>query len=66
MSTSNSSNPGNASEGSATPGKPTDSASRQQTHPHQNSQSGSPKLDKENSRRGGGGNDKSPKPPNAK
>jgi hypothetical protein len=34
-----------------TPGRPKDSASRQQTHPDQNSQSGSPHLDRESTRR---------------
>jgi hypothetical protein len=37
----------------ATPGLPKDSGSRQQTHAHQSSQSGSPAFDKEITRRGG-------------
>jgi hypothetical protein len=36
---------------STTPGRPKDSGSRQQTHPDQNSQSGSPQLDRELTRR---------------
>jgi hypothetical protein len=38
---------------SPTPGKPSDSASRQQTHKGQNSQSGSPDFDREHSRNSG-------------
>ncbi len=34
-----------------TPGRPKDSGSRQQTQPDQNSQSGSPRLDRELTRR---------------
>jgi hypothetical protein len=36
---------------SRTPGRPKDSGSRQQTHPDQNSQSGSPHFDRELTRR---------------
>jgi hypothetical protein len=36
---------------STTPGRPKDSGSRQQTHPDQNSQSGSPHFDRELTRR---------------
>jgi hypothetical protein len=42
--------PGNrpaTTPGSQTPGRPTDSGSRQQTHPNQGSQSGAPDLDRE-------------------
>jgi hypothetical protein len=34
-----------------TPGKPEDSGSRQQTHKHQSTQTGSPDLDRDASRR---------------
>lgn len=34
----------------STPGRPTDSGSRQQTQPDQNSQTGSPAADRENTR----------------
>jgi hypothetical protein len=37
----------------STPGRPKESGSRQQTHPDQNSHSGSPPFDKEASERGG-------------
>jgi hypothetical protein len=37
----------NAIPGDATPGRPKESGSRQQTHPNQNSSSGSPSFDKE-------------------
>ena len=44
--------------------RPKETGSRQQTHPGQNSQTGSPKTDREYSR--GGGADAAPKPPGAK
>lgn len=37
---------------SDTPGRPKDSGSRQQTHPNQGSQSGSPKVDRQLTDRG--------------
>jgi hypothetical protein len=49
---------------SATPGKPKDSGSRQQTQADQNSQTGSPRLDREHTERGGSAT--APKPPGAK
>jgi hypothetical protein len=49
---------------SATPGKPKDSGSRQQTYPDQNSQTGSPTLDRKHTDRGGTA--PPPKPPGAK
>jgi hypothetical protein len=49
---------------SATPGKPKDSGSRQQTHKDQSSQTGSPQSDREHSDRGGSAT--APKPPGAK
>lgn len=49
---------------SATPGKPKDSGSRQQTHPDQNSQTGSPSLDRKHTDRSG--TTPPPKPPGAK
>jgi hypothetical protein len=39
------------SKGPATPGRPKDSGSRQQVHPNQESQTGSPEMDKKNSDR---------------
>jgi hypothetical protein len=44
-----------------TPGRPKDSGSRQQTHPDQNSQSGSPHFDRELTRR-----NRAPKHPRAR
>lgn len=45
---------GSMRESAATPGRPKDSGSRQQTHRDQTSQSGSPKLDRAMRRRGQG------------
>jgi hypothetical protein len=42
----------NKTTGSATPGRPKDSGSRQQIHPDQAAQSGSPKFDRANTQRG--------------
>lgn len=39
---------------SDTPGRPKDSGSRQQTHPDQGADTGSPQLDKDLTHRGGG------------
>ena len=49
---------------SDTPGKPKESGSRQQTHPEQSTQTGSPHTDRKHTRRGGA--DSGPKPPGAK
>lgn len=40
-------------KGSVTPGRPKDAGNRQQTHPDQGSQTGSPELDEDLTRRGG-------------
>jgi hypothetical protein len=48
----------------ATPGKPKDSGSRQQTHREQSTQTGSAPADQEHTRRGGAG--AGAKPPGAK
>lgn len=47
-----------------TPAKPTDSGSRQQSHPGQSTQTGSAEADREHTRRGGAGD--GAKPPGAK
>lgn len=49
----------------STPGKPKSSGSRQQTHAGQTSQTGSPKLDRDQKDEKQGGKPL-PKPPNAK
>ncbi len=51
---------------SDSPGRPTDSGSRQQHHPNQKLQSGSHAFDKEASRKGGGSSKEAPKPASAK
>ncbi len=58
-------NPSGEAPENTTPGRPTESGSRQQTHPGQTSQSGSAKFDREATQRGG--HDPVPvKPPGAK
>ncbi len=47
-----------------TPAKPKESGSRQQTHPGQSTNTGSPEADREHTNRGGA--DGGPKPPGAK
>lgn len=49
---------------SSSPGKPKESGSRQQSHPGQSSQTGSPRTDQEHTRKGGAGS--GPRPPGAK
>ena len=51
-------------QGGDTPGRPKDTGSRQQNHPGQSSQTGSPKADREHTQRGGSGG--GAKPPGAK
>jgi hypothetical protein len=54
----------NKSPDSTSPGKPKESGSRQQSHPGQSSQTGSPHADREHTRKGGAGS--GPKLPGAK
>ena len=62
--TSRKQQPGSGAADSATPGKPKDSGSRQQSHHKQSTHTGAPGADREQTQRGGAGS--GPKPPGAK